>query len=313
MLAASVAVEVEVVAAVNTAQTLVLVLDGVAVHYVHDHGDAERMGLVYQALQVVGRAETAGGGVEAADMIAERAIIGMLLYGHELDGVVAVLRDAGQDVDAEFLVCAHALLLLGHADVRLVYQQRARVGTEARGLEFIRGLGGVYLGREYLCVGVLHHARGVCRDAVALAAAPVHAHLVQVAVMDHVGGELALPRAVLKAGQGITLVALPVAEVAYQDHLLGVGQIVAEHPRAVRLAVKSVVFISVGEFGQTAVGGGRKLVEFLYYIVVTSVDGRLVGLQPRVIAKYCKVFLHFYVVFLSYKQFIKFIKFTKLR
>ncbi len=183
VLAARVAVEVEVVAAVEAAEALDFVLDGVRVHDVHDHGDAHRVRLVDELLELVGGAEARRCGVEVADVIAERAVVGVLLHGHELDGVVAVLGYARQHVAAELVVCPDALLVLGHSDVGLVDEQGIGVGRELADLEFIGMLGGVDLGREYLCVVVLHDAAGVCGQTVSLASGPEHAEFVEVAVM----------------------------------------------------------------------------------------------------------------------------------
>ena len=214
MFAAVVAVEVEVVAAVDAAEALDFVFHGVGMHEVHDHGDAELMAFVDEALEVVGSAEARRGGVEAADVIAEGAVVGVLLDGHELDGVVAVFGDAGKDVESEFLECADALLILGHADVGLVDEERLGVGSETLHLEFVGILGGVDFGGEYLGVGILHHAAGVGRDPFSFAPVPEHAHFEEVAVMKHVGVEFPLPGAVVKTLERISLVVFPVGEGA---------------------------------------------------------------------------------------------------
>ena len=57
MLAASVAIEIEVVAAVEPAETLHLILHGVGVHDIHNHGNAELVSLVDKTFQIVGSAE----------------------------------------------------------------------------------------------------------------------------------------------------------------------------------------------------------------------------------------------------------------
>ncbi len=63
---------------------------------------------------------------EVGDMVSKGAIVGMLLQGHDLDGVVAQLADAWQHGHAEVQVAVHARLLTGHADVALVDAQRPR-------------------------------------------------------------------------------------------------------------------------------------------------------------------------------------------
>ncbi len=59
-------------------------------------------------------------------MVSEGAIVGVLLQGHDLDGVVAQLADARQHGHAEVQVAVHAWLLTGHADVAFVDAQRSR-------------------------------------------------------------------------------------------------------------------------------------------------------------------------------------------
>ena len=63
---------------------------------------------------------------EVGDMVSEGAIVGVLLQGHDLDGVVPQLADAWQHGHAEVQVTVHARLLTGHADVALVDAQRPR-------------------------------------------------------------------------------------------------------------------------------------------------------------------------------------------
>ena len=210
-----VVVEIEVVRAIEAAKAFQLVLHGVAVHDVHDHGDAHLVRLVDQLFQLVGRTETGRGGEEAAHMIAEGAIVGMLLDGHDLDGVVAILGDAGQHLLAKLAVGAHLLLARAHSDVALVDHQRVRAGLELLDSEFIGFLGVPNLGAEDLGLLVLHHTAYPGRDALARAAVPLHQELEQVAMMQTVGGENAFPHAIGLLLQLILGVFLPVVERTY--------------------------------------------------------------------------------------------------
>ena len=63
---------------------------------------------------------------EIGDMVSEGAVVGVLLQGHDLDGIVAQLADARQHGHTEVQVAVHARLLTGHADVALVDAQRPR-------------------------------------------------------------------------------------------------------------------------------------------------------------------------------------------
>ena len=59
-------------------------------HEVHNHGNAQAVGFVNELLEFIGCAESAGGCKEVGDVIAETAVVGMLLNGHHLNAVVAV-------------------------------------------------------------------------------------------------------------------------------------------------------------------------------------------------------------------------------
>ncbi len=57
VLSAIVAVEVKVVAAVESAEPLHFILHGMRVHYIHDYGQAEFMGIIDKASQFIRCAE----------------------------------------------------------------------------------------------------------------------------------------------------------------------------------------------------------------------------------------------------------------
>jgi hypothetical protein len=65
---------------------------------VHDHGNAPFVGRIDQVHEIFRRTEPGRRGEKAGDMVAEGAVIGMLLDGHELNGVVAGIDDARQDI-----------------------------------------------------------------------------------------------------------------------------------------------------------------------------------------------------------------------
>ena len=109
----------------------------------------------------------------------------MLLDGHHLDAVVTCSLHAGQHVILEFYVCTHALTLLGHTHMALVYEQRILFGFEILMFENVSLAGIPYLGREYLGTAVLHHPAAPCRNTVTLTAVPFDAHLVMLSVANH--------------------------------------------------------------------------------------------------------------------------------
>ena len=57
-------------------------------------------------------------------MVAERAIVSMLLDSHDLDGIVAQRADTREHVCHELPVAVHFGLLAGHAHMALVDTQR---------------------------------------------------------------------------------------------------------------------------------------------------------------------------------------------
>ena len=95
MMALRTVVEIQVLPAIEVAQSLGLVLDHMAVDQVHDHRDAQPVGRIDQGLEFLGRAETGTQGIEIRYLIAEGTVVRMLLQGHDLDGIVAELGDMG--------------------------------------------------------------------------------------------------------------------------------------------------------------------------------------------------------------------------
>ncbi len=172
----------------------------------------------------------------------------MLLDGHHLNGVVAVLDDAWQHVVLEFGVGAHLLGILRHTDVALIDEQRILSRRELALVPAI-GLGRPHLRREYLRLLVLHHARGPGRNALALAALPFDVHLIEVAVLHCFLGQIDLPvTRVLNAAAAVFLTLLPLVEVAYEIDVGGVGCPLAESPARLGV-VQAVIVITTGEVG----------------------------------------------------------------
>ena len=173
---------VEVVGAVEFGDPFVEVLHVMGVHEVHDDGQPQPVRPPDELLELLGGAEAGRGGEEAGDVVAERAVVGVLCDGHQLHGRITVGLDARQDGVGEFAVGAHTLPLLRHADVGFVDEQVAeRRGVEPVTLPVERG-GIPELGREVFGRLVLHHARGIGRDAVEPAVRAVDVQLVERAV-----------------------------------------------------------------------------------------------------------------------------------
>ena len=113
-------VEVEIFTAVKFAEAFRRVFHAMAMDYVHDYGYALAVGVVHQSLEFLRRAKTGAEGKEVGHLVAEGAVIRMLLQGHNLDGVIAKLLDAGKDFRAEFFKRTNFFLLRGHADMALI-------------------------------------------------------------------------------------------------------------------------------------------------------------------------------------------------
>ena len=246
--------EVEVLAAVELAQAFRDVLDAVGVDDVHDHGDAEAMGLVHQGLELLRGPEAGAQGEEVGDLVAEGTVVGVLLEGHDLDHVVAELRDARQHVAAEIVEGGDFLLLRAHADVALV-DEGVRVLAGAPVLPAVRGLRGPDLGGEDLGLRVLDGAGHIGGDALPRPAGPLEVELVEVAVAEEHRGELELPVAVADGLEAVAFRALPVVEVADEPDLRRVRGVLAEDPAAVRGAVEAVIDVVVDRIGEAAVAG----------------------------------------------------------
>ena len=177
------AVEVQVVAAVELGEALGHVVYAVTVHDIHDDGDSLSVGVVHQGLELLGRTETGTQCEEIAHLIAERAVIGVLLQGHDLDGVVAQFLDAGQDILTELFERAHLLLFCRHADMAFVNHGMGPFsGVTVLPDIFFRRVPD--LGAEHLGNWVLHNAGSVGRDSLSPAAGPLDEELVELAVTE---------------------------------------------------------------------------------------------------------------------------------
>ena len=99
--------------AVELADAFGEVLDRVGMNEIKEDDDAEPVGFINERAQLIRSAEAAGGSEEVGDVIAEGPVVRVLGDGHELDGIVAELSDAWEDVVTELLVGADAITLGG--------------------------------------------------------------------------------------------------------------------------------------------------------------------------------------------------------
>ena len=120
VLALGATMEVLVIGTVKLIQAIKDVLGGVTVDDVEQHNNAQGVGSIHQLLEILGRAVSAAGSEEAVHLITETGIVGVLHDGHELNGVVSQVLDAGKHVLCELFISSHLALRGGNADVGLV-------------------------------------------------------------------------------------------------------------------------------------------------------------------------------------------------
>jgi len=180
--------------------------------------------------------------------------------GHQLHGIVAVALDDGENLLGELAVGAHPFALLGHPHVGLVDEQTAHLrDVEAVALP-VEGVGVPELRRVVLRLVVLHHARGVGRDAVQPAVVAVDVDFVERAVRQPVAVHGRRQEDTPDAGRILAqpqLGALPVVEVAEEVDVVGAGQPFAEPPPVeVVVPLPAEIAVSVGIVDDVA---GRSL------------------------------------------------------
>ena len=270
--------EVLVVGAVQVVQALALVGTGVAVHHVQQHGDAQAVGLVDQVLQVLRRAVAVGGGEEVGHLVAEGGVVGVLLYGHQLDGVVAGVLDPVQGLVGEFPVGAHPGLLLGHADVGLV--DHRGLGAAHAIVIPVGPLEGLVRLPDLAAEGhgalVQHAAGDPGGNALEGDALPAHHQLDELAVLQRVRAlQRDLPDAVSDVCQRV-VVGLPVVEVALQPDGVRAGQPVPEHPAGLG-AMEAEIVMAVGEIDDAALPGQLPA----RVVVAVEVHPHLPGVRPE--------------------------------
>ena len=216
-----------------------------------------------ERLQILWSSETARRRKETADMIAERAIVRMLLHRHYLYAVVSVLYDTRQYVVTEFGVCAHFLRILPHADMALINEQRAFYGTELLLFPHIRSLRFPHLCRENLRFLILYHTPCPRGDTLSLTSVPAYAHLVKVAMLKSFGRELQFPVACALNALCLILVCfLPAVKVAYEIQLRCIGRPLAEHPAA-GCFMKPVIVVTACKVLKCLLSATRKLTYFI--------------------------------------------------
>ena len=266
----------------EVAQTLYFILNGVALHEVHDNGNAHGVRLVNQLLEFLGSAETTGGCKETAHVVTETAVVGMLLQGHNLETVVTFLSNTREDQFAKLVVRAHLLGILRHTDMAFINKEWIALGSEGFFLEDVGRLGIPYLRREYFGLLILNHAGTPSGNALTAAALPIDLHFVELSVTESVRREFEFP--IIGARNPLQLVLLlflPLVEVANKINGSGIGCPFAEYPSA-RGLVETEIGVTLRKIAERGFAT-REFFQLTNDMVVPSLDSVIEGFEPRII------------------------------
>ena len=216
---------------VKIVQTFGHILDRVGVHHIQQHGNAESMSGIDEVLQIIRRAEAVAGRKEGGNMVAERAIVRVLLNGHNLHHVVPQFCHAGQHLIRKLAVAVDAPLLARHAHMSLIDERRLYIGWIPAGiLPFVR-LGGFPDDAAVVEGGgiLLSVANPGGHAVVVRIIRPHHMNLDMLAMLQCICRQAQLPHAIRIAGHGISL-AVPEIEIADKIHSPSPRGPLAVHP-----------------------------------------------------------------------------------
>ena len=238
-------VEVEVFPAVETAESFDFVGNRMGMDYVHDYGDAHPVGLVHQGLEFLRSAEAGAQGVEIAHLIAERAVVGMLLERHDLQGVIAQSLHPREHGLAEIVETRHLLLFAAHSDVAFVDEGMLPLSGPPV-LPFVLFLRIPYLGAEDLARRILHHPGDIGRKTFPRPSGPFYPELVQLSVTQEHARNCDLPVTAAHGLEPVGIGAFPVVEIADKIHPGGVRSPFTEYPVSPVGLVEAVEELVVG-------------------------------------------------------------------
>ena len=206
----------------------------------------------------------------------------MLLYGHDLDGVIPILHDTRQDVLPKLGIGSYLLFACRHTNMAFIDQQRRSIGFELLNLKLIRILRIPNLSTEYLRLLVLYNTLNPSRDALARAAFPFHQELKQILVVKHIFSQRNLPHPVVQAIQSVAFVFLPTVESSDQVNSRSMRGPLSEDP-PFQCLVQSEIQISGSELRQGLFTVIRQIVFPINNILISSLNGVLVWSKPWVI------------------------------
>ena len=270
-------IEIQGLRSVEESESLSLIVDRVRMYDIHDHRDAEAMGIIDQGLELLRSTETRTQGKEVCDLIAERSIIRMLLKGHDLKGVISQLGHLRKHILAEFLECTDLLLLRSHADMAFI-DKRMRPLSRLSVLPLV-GLERIpHLSAECLGVRILYSPGHIGRKPLGSAALPLYVKLVKRAVVKEHGRKHYLPVSASQRLEGISLGTFPVVELSDEIYLRRIRSPLTENPVSLSVTMKSVIHVVVHALGKRA--SHRESVLELKDHLMPAVNHLLVRLQP---------------------------------
>ena len=223
-------------------------------------------------------------------MIAEAAIVRVLLDSHNLNGIVTVSLYAWQNVLFELSVSADLLSILCHTDMAFIDEQRIDVRLEVviiplEGLFRIPDLCGEDFG-----LFVLHNTRCPSGNTLAAAAVPVNLHLEEVAVLHCLLRQVDFPvagtRNLLEA---IRFFFLPAIEIANQEDSGSIWCPLTENPTIISL-VKTKIEVTRSKFRKRTFAVLCELVDLPDCMVMTTMNCALEWFKPRIICHQTDVF-----------------------
>ena len=271
--------EILIAGTIEVTESLEFILHCMAVHEIHDHMHAATVRVIDESLQFIRRTETAGSCKEVRYMVAEGAVIGVLLDGHDLDAVIAELVDTRQHIAAELLVGIHFLLFRRHTDMAFVDIERALL-FKAFAFVFPLELGFVpNLRREDLRLLVLYNTTYIGRNTLSVAAVPFYEQLVHLAVGHRFLRQLGFPNAVAYRLKTIGLILGPVIEIAFDIDRGGIRSPFAHHPSFGRM-MKTEIEVTGGPISKRFTAGEFCL--FIACIISACLQCTLVRLQIRI-------------------------------
>ena len=268
--AATAVMEILIACSVEVTESLEFVLDRMAVHEVHDDLHTASVRVVDERFEFVRCTETAGSSEEIRYVVSERAVVRVLLDGHDLHAVIAQFLNTRQHIATELLVRVHFLLLGTHADMALVDIET--VLTDFLHLGSVAVLPLVFGFIPHLCgkdlgLLILNDAAYVRRDTLSVTAVPLHEQLVHLSVLHGFAGQFGFPHAVADRLETIGFVLGPVVHVAFDIDRGGIWSPFAQYP-AFGCFVQAEIEVSGRPLCQRLTAGQFFL--FIDCIVVTT-------------------------------------------